>query len=144
MPRAKKQVSDVVELSAADRREFAEFLSSSHGELGLWRKCTRAKCRRGRRCCGEVDECGAACAPKEWARVRSTVAGMRNGQSRSAARRAAKAAHKPRLLVIDYGMLGEYVFEADDEGNWTLISDSGPPGPGSDGVTHADWERIAP
>jgi len=76
--------------------------------------------------------------------VRSTVAGMRNGQSRSAARRAAKSAHKPRLLVIDLRHAREYVFEADDEGNWTLISDSGPPGPGSDGVTHADWEHIAP
>jgi hypothetical protein len=147
MARAKKErkeTSVAAELTATDRREFAEFLSASHDELGLWRKCTRARCRRERRCRGEIDECGAACAPEQWAGVRKTVAGMREGQSCAAAARAAQAADQRPLVVIDYGELGEYVFEVDDEGKWTLISSSGPPGPGSDEITRAEWERIAP
>jgi hypothetical protein len=69
---------------------------------------------------------------------------MRDGQSKRAAARAAKAADQRPLMVIDYGELGEYVFDVDDEGKWTLISDTGPPGPGSNEMTHAEWERIAP
>ena len=144
MASTKKETSAAAELTAADRREFAEFLSASHDELGLWRTCTRAMCRRERRCCGEVDECGAACAPKEWARVRRTVAGVRDGQSKRTAMRAAKAADQPRRVILDYGVLGKQVFDVDDERKWTLFSNSGPPGPGSGEMTHAEWERLAP
>ena len=141
MPRAKKQVSNAVELSAADRRDFAEFLSASHDEMKLWRKCTRTRCQRERRCYGEIDECGGACAPKEWARVRRTVAGMRDGQSERAATRAAKAAEKPRILTIVYGRLGRFVFEVNDEGKWTLINSSRQ---GPDEMARSEWERLAP
>ena len=70
MPRAKKHVTAADELTAEDRRKFADVLSESHEELCLWRKCERQPCRRTRCCRGEVDECGARYAPKEWARVR--------------------------------------------------------------------------
>jgi len=67
---------------------------------------------------------------------------MRAGQSEHAAKRTAAAAERPQRLIIDYGMLGEFVFEADADGKWTPIS--GPPGPDSRPMTSAEWERIAP
>jgi hypothetical protein len=142
MARTKKETSATVELTAADRRDFAEFLSTSHASLRLWRKCTKPACRRARRCGGEVDECGAACAPKEWTRVRRTVIGMRDGHSQSEAERTARTLEEPQIMIIDYGELGEFTFEVDAEGKWTLIKDTSGPGPGE--MTHEEWERSAP
>jgi hypothetical protein len=142
MPRAKKPATAAEELAAEDRRKFAGFLSESHDELCLWRKCNRQPCQRTRRCRGELDECGARHAPKEWARVRRIVLAMRDGQSRCAAERAALAAETPKRIVIDFGMGKPDVFEIDAAGKWTWVD--GSPGPNSKAMTRSEWLRAAP
>jgi len=142
MPRAKKHVTAADELTAEDRRKFAEVLLESHEELCLWRKCKRQPCQRTRCCRGEVDECGARYAPKEWARVRRMVLAMREGQSRGAAARAAVAAETPKRIVIDFGMGKPDVFEIDAAGKWTWVD--GAPGPNVQQMTRSEWLSAAP
>ena len=66
-------------LTAAEQRQVAQRLSDAHADLALWRACGRKACGRRRRCCGDVDECGALRSPRAWACVHEMLAAIRAG-----------------------------------------------------------------
>jgi hypothetical protein len=76
--------------------EIAGVLRGAHARLALWRLCTSKACRRGRRCGGDVEECGARHFPGAWAWLAQVAQAVRAGEPLRAAAGAADLAHMPR------------------------------------------------
>ena len=116
-------------LTAAQRRHVAQRLAAAHAGMRLWRACKTKACWRRRGCGGDVDQCGARCAPKAWAWVHQVLAAIRSGTTRHAAVRLAdRAAHGEIFtLVFDLGdEVDEVSFLKNDDGSWTRIDDQAP------------------
>jgi hypothetical protein len=105
MRTAKKQATTGEDraLDAAERKDAEDFLRRAHGAAELWRKCVRRRCRRTKTCAGDVDECGARCAPEAWAWVRGMARALREGRPRPA---AAQAADRRVAKLEDAGAFG--------------------------------------
>ena len=117
-------------LTAAGRRHVAQRIAAAHAGMRLWRACKTKACWRRRGCGGDVDQCGARCAPKAWAWVHQVLAVIRSGTTRRAAVRLAdRAAHGESFtLVFDLGdEVDEVSFRKNDDGSWTRIDDQAPP-----------------
>ena len=125
-PRARVETT----LTAPERRHAAQRLAAAHAGMRLWRACKSKACWRRRGCGGDVDQCGARCAPKAWAWVHQVLAAIRSGTTRHAAVRLAdRAAHGEIFtLVFDLGdEVDEVSFLKNDDGSWTRIDDQAPP-----------------
>jgi hypothetical protein len=81
---------------SAAPQEIAGVLRGAHARLALWRVCRNKACRRGRRCGGDVDHCGARCFPQAWAWLAQVAQAVRAGGSPRAAARAADLALMPK------------------------------------------------
>ncbi len=118
-------------LSAAEQRQVAEHLSAAHAGMALWRVCKRKACGRRRRCCGDVNSCGARRSPKAWAWVHEVLGAIRSGTARRAAVRAADRRARPERVKVKFGF-GDPPFvmlEKKDDGTWGRIADYPPPSP---------------
>jgi hypothetical protein len=92
-------------LTAAEQRQVAQRLAAAHADLALWRACKRGACRRRRRCCGDIDSCGAHRSPRAWACVHEILAAIRAGKApRRAARVATRRARPERQRVFAFGL----------------------------------------
>ena len=130
MSKTKPRASVDTTLTTAERRHVAQRLAAAHGGMRLWRACKSKACWRRRGCGGDVDQCGARCAPKAWAWVHQVLAAIRGGTTRRAAvRMADRAAHGEIFTwVFDLGdEVDEVSFLKNDDGSWTRIDDQAPP-----------------
>ena len=116
-------------LTAAEQCHVAERLAAAHAGMALWRACKRKACWRRRRCGGEVDQCGARCAPKAWACVHEILAPIRDRKPlRAAARVAGRKAMPERLhIIFGFGNPPDVFWEKKDDGTWRVVGDAEPP-----------------
>jgi len=120
MGRAKK--ADAVEtLTAAGQQELTAALARTYDRLRLWRKCTRASCRRKQTCGGDVDKCGAGHSPKGWPWVHHVFRAMRDGRSASAAVRAANRRALGKRVVIHCGFGEPVRWLLGEDGKATVV-----------------------
>src|SRR5690349_16528326 len=89
-PKPKTRAPVAPPLSAAEQRQVAKRLAAAHAVMALWRTCRSKACRRGRRCCGDVDSCGARRSPRAWACVHEILAAIGAGKSLPRAARVAE------------------------------------------------------
>ena len=118
-------------LTAAEQRQVAQRLTAAHAAMALWRACRHGVCRRRRRCCGDVNSCGARRSPKAWAWVHEVLGAIRSGTARRAAVRAADRRARPERVKVKFGF-GDPPFvmlEKKDDGTWGRIADYPPPSP---------------
>ena len=97
--------------------------------MRLWRACKTKACWRRRGCGGDVDQCGARCAPKAWAWVHQVLAAIRSGTTRARGRALAADRAAPGSLTWVFN-LGDEVDEVsfkNADGSWTRIDDQAPP-----------------
>jgi hypothetical protein len=114
------------QLSPAQQKNLTEFLRGVHGRLRLWQKCKKRVCRRRRRCCGEVNACGAALSHQHWKWIRHFVEALREGVTRGAAVRAADKGMIPRRVLVP-GIAEPSWFLEDDDGMWVPERIAPPP-----------------
>jgi hypothetical protein len=132
MGKAKTRAGAGKALTAAEQRQAADFLAGAHARMELWRACKRKACRRRQSCCGgNVDECGARCAPKAWEWVHRLLQAMREGNSRRAAVRAAdRAVPRERERIVykfGFGDPPDVVVWRKDDGTFGQIDGEPPP-----------------
>jgi hypothetical protein len=128
-PKPKTRAPAAPPLSAAEQRQVAERLAAAHAAMALWRACKRGACRRRRRCCGPVDQCGARGSPRAWACVHEILAAIRAGTAPSAAARVAARRAMPERLryVFGFGLPPEFTKEKHADGRWREIGEGQPP-----------------
>src|SRR4051794_1244571 len=115
-------------LTAAEQRHAAARLTAAHADLALWRACERKACGRRRRCCGDVDSCGARRSPRAWACVHEILAAIRAGTTpRTAARVAGRRARPERQRVFGFGFPPGFTREKHADGRWREIVEGQPP-----------------
>ena len=114
-------------LTAAEQRHVAQRLSEVHADLALWRACERKACGRRRRCCGDVDQCGAGRAPRAWACVHEILAAIHAGKApRRAARVATQRARPERQRVFGFGLPPGFTREKHADGRWREVVEGQP------------------
>ena len=127
-PKPKAPAPVAPSLTAAEQRQVAQRLTAAHADLALWRACERKACGRRRRCCGDVDECGALRSPRAWACVHEILAAIRAGKApRRAARVATRRARPERQRVFRFGLPPGFTREKQADGRWREVVEGQPP-----------------